>query len=90
MEIEAPIEYATAKAVLGLAGFRRIGQYRKQRDVYRLGRTLVVIDRLKKFGWFLEIEGEGRDIARVAAKLGLKDKDREEKSYLQMLLGWKH
>ncbi len=90
IEIEAPIEYATARAVLGLAGFLQIGQYRKQRDVYRLGRTLVVIDRLKKFGWFLEIEGRGRDIAKVAAKLGLHDKDREERSYLQMVFGWKH
>jgi len=90
LEIEAPVEYATAATILKLAGFRRVRQYRKKREAYKLWNTLVVIDRLTRFGWFLEIEGRGRDIARVAARLGLKDKEREERSYLQMLFGWKH
>jgi adenylate cyclase class IV len=48
------------------------------------------VDFLKRFGWFLEIEGEPRSIRAIEKKLGLGDGDREERSYLQMLFQWKH
>ena len=90
MEIETPIEYATAKAILRFLGCRMIRQYSKKREVYKLGQVLVTVDFLKKFGWFLEIEGGSQDIKRLEERLGLGAKDREERSYLQMLFEWKH
>lgn len=90
MEMEIPIEYATAKAILRFLGCRSVRQYSKKREIYRLGEVLVTVDFLKKFGWFLEIEGPPQSIRKIEKKLGLQNKDREERSYLQMLFGWKH
>jgi predicted adenylyl cyclase CyaB len=90
MEIETPIEYATAKAILRFLGCQATRQYSKKREVYELGKVLVIVDFLKKFGWFLEIEGRPDLIKKIEKKLGLQTKDREERSYLQMLFNWKH
>ncbi len=89
MEIETPIEYATAKAVLEFLGCRAVRKYSKRRELYSLGGAHVTLDFLKKFGWFLEIEGPGRAIKEIEKKLGLTRADREERSYLQMMFGWK-
>jgi predicted adenylyl cyclase CyaB len=90
MEMETPIEYAATKEILRFLGCRSIGQYSKKREIYKLGKTFVTVDFLKKFGWFLEIEGQSRAIKRIEMKLGLVRTDREERSYLQMLFSWKH
>ena len=90
MEMETPIEYAIAKAILQFFGCQSIRQYSKKREIYKLGKVLVTVDFLKKFGWFLEIEGRPRSIRKVEKKLGLQTSDREEKSYLQMLFHWEH
>lgn len=89
MEIETPIEYAAAKAILRFLGCRRVRQYSKKRETYQLGKVLVAVDFLKKFGWFLEIEGRAPEIRQIEKKLGLAYTDREERSYLQMLFKWK-
>ena len=90
MEIETPIEYAAAKAILRFLGCRRVRQYSKKRETYQFGKVFVVVDFLKKFGWFLEIEGRAPEIWKIEKKLGLHARDREERSYLQMLFSWKH
>lgn len=90
MEIETPVDATSAKEILKFLGCRVMRSYSKKRELYKLGRTIVTVDFLKKFGWFLEIEGEPRSIRRVEKKLGLATKDREERSYLQMLFQWKH
>jgi len=90
MEIETSIEYATARELLRFLGCRIRRQYSKKRELYKLGRTIVTVDFLKKFGWFLEIEGPPQSISSIAGKLGLTRRDREERSYLQMLFRWKH
>ena len=90
MEIETPIEYAAAKAIFRFLGCQVVRQYTKKRELYRLGKTVVVVDFLKKFGWFLEIEGRPQSIKKIESKLGLCVRDREERSYLQMMFGWKH
>jgi|GEM_PF-6184151 len=36
-------------------------------------------------GWFLEIEGSPQEIAPLASLLGLKNKQREEKSYRKLI-----
>jgi predicted adenylyl cyclase CyaB len=90
MEIETPVEYATAKEILRFLGCRVRRQYSKKRELYKLDKTVVTVDFLKKFGWFLEIEGQPRAIQSIEKKLRLTPAEREERSYLQMLFNWKH
>jgi predicted adenylyl cyclase CyaB len=90
VEIETPVDFAAARAFLNLLGCRVLRRYSKKRELYKLGKTIVTVDFLKKFGWFLEIEGRPQSIKMIGKKLGLRDKDREERSYLQMLFQWKH
>lgn len=85
MEIETPVDYALMKSILHLAGFKVVMHYRKERELYRLGKSLVALDRLLKFGWFLEIEGQPKSIGKTEKRMKLHTKDREEKSYLHML-----
>ncbi|MFA7254649.1 MAG: class IV adenylate cyclase [Candidatus Omnitrophota bacterium] len=89
MEIEAPVDYGPLKTILGLAGFKVVKGYKKERELYRLGQSLIALDWLPRFGRFLEIEGPLQSIPRIEKKLGLRDSDREERSYLQMLFNWK-
>lgn len=90
MEVETLADYEPVKTVLRLSGFKVIRKYEKHRELYRLGEASIVLDHLKKFGWFLEIEAPSRTIAKLERKLGLQYSDREKKSYLHMLFGWKH
>lgn len=90
MEIETPIAYKTAKGILDFLGCRVVRKYSKRRELYRLGMVHVTVDFLKQFGWFLEIEGRPQGIRKIEKKLGLTGADREERSYLQMMFGWKH
>ena len=89
-EIETPVDYAAAKALLKFLGCKVRRQYIKEREAYRLNGALITVDHLRGFGWFLEIETSSKQIAYLAKKIGLRESDREERSYLQMLFGWKH
>jgi len=89
-EIEAAVDYEPIKTILLLSGFRVLQSYTKRRESYSLGPALVTLDHLSKFGGFLEIEGRAGVIRVIEKRLGLSAKDREERSYLQMLFGWKH
>lgn len=90
MEIEEKIDYGPLKAILLLSGFRVVKSYEKMRELYRLGQAIITLDFLRKFGWFLEIEGRPQVITQFEKRLGLSHADREERSYLQMMFGWKH
>ena len=85
-EMEIPADPVATKKILKLSAFNIIARYVKQREEYQLGRSHVCLDFLAKEGWFVEIEAASREIAPIAKKLGLKTKDREERSYLQMSL----
>ncbi len=90
VEIETPIEYKTAKAFLDFLGCRLLRKYSKRRELYGLKGAHVTVDFLNKFGWFLEIEAAPQTIRKIEKQLGLKRADREDRSYLQMIFGWKH
>ncbi len=90
MEIETKVDYRSLRTILLLSGFRAVRGYKKKRELYKLGKAIVTLDLLKKFGWFLEIEGRPRVIANLEKKLGLSPVDREKRSYLQMLFHGKH
>lgn len=85
LEIEETVDHEPLKTILLLSGFRVWGSYGKKRELFKLGRATIALDFLKKFGWFLEIEGRPQTIALFEKKLGLSRADREEKSYLQMI-----
>lgn len=87
LEIETPVLFSEARALLGMLGFRRVFLYTKRREEYRLGGSVVTLDYLSGFGWFLEIEGTPATIRKIAARLGLTRADQEGRSYLEMLAG---
>lgn len=85
IELQTTVEYAPMKAILTALGYRVARQYSKKREVYQLGKVMVTLDTLPRLGTFIELEGAERDITLAAKKLGVTDKDREERSYLAML-----
>ncbi len=85
VEMETAVDHARMKKILELLGFRPAASYSKYREEYKLGRHHVTIDRLSGKGWFLEIEGAAGGIGRIAKALGLKSKDREDRTYLEIL-----
>jgi predicted adenylyl cyclase CyaB len=90
LEIETPVDHALMRNILRLAGFKIIMRYKKERELYRFGKSLITLDRLSGFGRFLEIEGRPQEIQKIEKKLGLCTADREPRSYLHMLFHWKH
>lgn len=87
VEIETPIEPKAATGILKAAGFRVIAQYEKYREEYALGKAHVTLDRLPGHGWFSEIEGPVSEIHKQESRLGFSKKDREERTYLEIVYG---
>ncbi len=87
VEMETAVDYNAARAILKLAGFRVVAKYKKKREEFRLGSAHITLDYLSGFGWFAEIEAAPGQILRVQKKIGLASKDREDRSYLQMIYG---
>ncbi len=85
VEIETLILWGKARALLQDAGFEIARKYSKSREEFLLAKTHVTLDRLREKGWFLEIEGKPAEIANLEKKLGLSAKDRENRTYLQIL-----
>ncbi|MBP9865709.1 MAG: class IV adenylate cyclase [Candidatus Omnitrophica bacterium] len=86
LEIEMPVDFKVTTAMLKALGFKLWLKYVKTRELYQLGRTLITMDNLGKYGWFLEIEGSVRDILAVEKKIGLDSRDAEARSYLAIIL----
>jgi adenylate cyclase class 2 len=70
-------------AILDGLGFRRALVYEKRRQIWRLGKTEVVIDELP-FGLFMEIEGSEDDIKATERKLGINGLRAEHSTYPQL------
>ncbi|MBN1688265.1 MAG: class IV adenylate cyclase [Candidatus Omnitrophica bacterium] len=88
LEAEVGIsEIRMAERLLRLAGFRPVTGYAKKREEYRIGKTLVTLDYLRGPGWFLEIEGSRSGITEIRRKLGVSERQLEERSYLQIAKG---
>ncbi len=85
LEIETSVDFKPARLLLKQLGFSILARYRKKREAYKWGRVIVTLDYLAGIGGFAEIEGKPRSIEAAARKLGLSEKDREERSYLQIL-----
>jgi predicted adenylyl cyclase CyaB len=87
VEIETPIDPKAFEKMLKRMGFKVVAHYEKTRENFKLGAVDITLDHLKKFGWFAEIEAPARSIEKIAAKLGFKKEDREDRSYLEMVYG---
>ena len=83
-----------ADAILRSLGFKPVLDVVKEREYYRLGDVEVSLDRVEGLGCFVEIEYRGsgsreeaaRSIEEAAAALGLSEKPRIYKSYLELIL----
>lgn len=87
LEIEMPVDPKRIRIVLQSMDFKITARYEKYREEYKLGKAHVTIDRLSRLGWFSEIEAPAASIMKIAGKLGFTKKDREERSYLEMIYG---
>ncbi|HNV85710.1 MAG TPA: class IV adenylate cyclase [Candidatus Omnitrophota bacterium] len=87
MEIETAVDFGKMEQILKMTGFRKTVSYRKYREEYLLSSCTITLDRVPRFGRFLEIEGAPEKIRKVAARLGLGDRDKEPRSYLEMIFG---
>jgi len=86
LEFETTVQFKEMRAILKAIGFTIRLQYTKTREMYRLKDVIVTIDHLKRYGWFLEIEGPSKSILAVEKQLQLKSSDYEPRSYLSMIL----
>lgn len=85
VELETSVEFGPARAILKSLGFQISKKYFKKREIYQLGNIEVTVDTLPRLGSFVELEGSVNDIAKAERQLGLSARDREERSYLEML-----
>ena len=85
VEIETPMDFDKTRAIFKMLGLKVVARYAKWREEYSLGGCHVTLDYLKGAGWFAEIEGPHRKIEALAPRLGFSNKDREERTYLEIL-----
>jgi adenylate cyclase class 2 len=85
-EVEADVsDFAAAERILRGIGFRPFFVYEKYREVFRLGRTGLMLDETP-IGNFIEIEGEPAGIDEAAALLGFSRGDYIRDSYYRLFL----
>lgn len=89
LEIETKVEAKETEAILKRLGFRVWFEYVKKREVYRLKNCEIAIDWVPRRGWFAEIEGPLKKIRQLEKRLGLSPCQYENKTYLELLAGWK-
>lgn len=73
----------TMNAILQQIGFQVVQVYEKQRETFSLHDALVCLDSMP-YGDFLEIEGPGNSILKVADQLGLIWEERILDNYLSI------
>jgi adenylate cyclase class 2 len=91
-EIEVEVQGDMPK-VLEKLGFSPVTEVAKVRRVYKKGDIEVCLDDVRDVGTYVEVECRSTDlevtrsrVMDVVKALGLKDKDLERNSYLQLLL----
>ncbi len=87
MEVETAVHPMAARTILLQMGFQVIARYQKTREEYLLNGAHVTLDHLPKLGWFVEIEASPKKIEFLSRRLGFTNKDREERTYLEMVYG---
>jgi adenylate cyclase class 2 len=70
-------------AILKKIDFEPVIQYEKRTDLWEYQGIELVIEKLPRLGCFMEIEGSGKEIRKVAKILGFDIKEGIKKSYRQ-------
>ncbi len=88
-------DFTKARAMFVLLGYRETGRLEKFRDIYFVGTMHITLDRIPGLGDFVEVSAMTddeaalellqRDIKRLAGRFGLTSKDRETRSYRELL-----
>ncbi len=84
---ERQVRLADLEAILGVLealGYRPARRKEKIRESFSYGEVTICLDRLPFLGYYLEIEGPRRAIARAAAQLGLDLESGTNLSYLEL------
>ncbi|HEY3108323.1 MAG TPA: class IV adenylate cyclase [Chloroflexota bacterium] len=82
VELEVP-DVDAGLAVLAGLGYLLVAAYAKRREPWWIDGVEVTLDTLE-VGWFCELEGAAAAIAAVASRLGLADREPEERSYAEL------
>ncbi|HTE83380.1 MAG TPA: class IV adenylate cyclase, partial [Dehalococcoidia bacterium] len=83
-EFEVQVHNADcARELLHQLGFRKRVAYRKRREHWQVGETIVALDRLA-FGDYLEIEGGEQEIMSTLALLGLSNRPHIDAGYSRL------
>lgn len=85
LEIETAVDYEKMNTIFGVLKWKPACRYAKKREEYKKGSAFITLDFLKGKGWFAEIEAAPKEIMVLQKKLGLKESDREERTYLEIL-----
>jgi adenylate cyclase class 2 len=83
------IETKISNPTITLEIFKRLGfetdvKIRKEREIWRIGKVEICLDKVKDLGIFLELEGSRKDIEEVIKKLGFKNLPRIIKHYKEL------
>ena len=70
-------------ALLGGLGYQVVATYTKLREPWYLDGVEITLDTLD-VGWFCELEGPTASIARLADRLGLEERQREQRRYPEL------
>ncbi len=94
-EIEEEVEnFEKTKNILEALGFEVAGKVKKERLTYKLNEYKITIDDVNNLNKFIELEKEVKELNKemideaieLLKKIGLKERDFETKSYLELLI----
>ncbi|HEV7700578.1 MAG TPA: class IV adenylate cyclase [Pyrinomonadaceae bacterium] len=86
IEFETEVSDVDAmESIIGKLGYKLSVVYEKHRKSWHLGNVEVVLDELP-FGYYMEIEGEIKDILKVEKMLGADDLAVEARGYPRLTL----
>ena len=69
--------------ILNLLGYKKVFRYQKTRETYTINNTHVLLDDTP-IGNYIEIEGEKKDIEKIAVLLGFELKEGTSKNYMEL------
>ncbi len=79
-------DFEKTKAILHVLGYRQAIVVEKTRNLWKLNRCLVALDKVKMLGNFVEIEGpDNNKIEKVKKLLGLENLNHIKLSYADLL-----
>lgn len=96
VELETPVDGATAAKIFQALGFLEAGAVRKKREIFRAGEITVCLDTVEGLGEFMEVELDVEDekdlessrdqLFEFLSQFGINENDSIRISYLEMVL----